>query len=208
MLGPDALSDRELLALILRNGRPGESAVDLAGTLLAKFGGLSGLSSALPEEIAVIPGIGPAKAAALVAAFRLGALVARRDCSTTILARLADIARVASEHLTALRRERLLVLVCDGGNRLTRVAPVADGSMDRCLVPLREILNYVIRNDGRAFALAHNHPSGDPSPSQADRASTVLVSEGARVVGLRFLGHVVVCDDGWESCSSPGLERA
>lgn len=201
-LGPDALSERELLALVLRNGRRGESAVDLAGTLLLKFGGLSGLSGALPEEIAAISGIGPAKAAAVVAAFRLGALAGRSNGCPPVLAEPADIALVASEHLTGLRRERLLVLVCDGGNRLTKVAPVADGSMDRCLVPVREILNVVLRHDGRAFALAHNHPSGDPEPGRHDRESTVAVASAAKQVGLRFLDHVVVASGGWRSACS------
>ncbi len=201
-LGPDALSERELLALVLRNGRRGESAVDLAGTLLVKFGGLTGLSGARPEEIAAISGIGPAKAAAVVAAFRLGALAGRRNGVTAVLSESADIALVASEHLTGLRRERLLVLVCDGGNRLTKVAPVAEGSMDRCLVPVREILNIVLRHDGRAFALAHNHPSGDPEPSRHDREATVAVASAAKQVGLRFLDHVVVASEGWRSACS------
>ena len=73
--------------------------------------------------------------------------------------------------------------------------------MDRALVPVREILNAVLRHDGRAFAVAHNHPSGDPSPTEADMTATALVLAGARAVGLRFLGHVVVAQDGWERVS-------
>ncbi|HLQ52969.1 MAG TPA: DNA repair protein RadC [Streptosporangiaceae bacterium] len=196
-VGVEALSERELLALVLRNGRTGESAIDLAGSLLAAFGGLSGLARALPEELAMIPGVGQAKAASLIAALRLGALVGS-EVERPVLRSSTDIARVAAEHLRGLRRERVLVLVCDGANRLIQVVTVSEGSLDRSLVPVREILNAVLRHDGRAFALAHNHPSGDTTPSDADRHATTNVMAGAQTVGLRFLDHLVMCCDRWE----------
>jgi DNA repair protein RadC len=204
-VGVEALSERELLALVLRNGRTGESAVDLAGSLLAAFGGLTGLTLALPEELAMVRGIGQAKAASLVAALRLGAM-AGREVNKPVLRSSADIARVATEHLRGLRRERVLVLVCDGANRLMQVVTVAEGSMDRSLVPVREILNAVLRHDGRAFALAHNHPSGHPTPSDADRRATIDAMAGAKAVGIRFLDHLVMCRDSWER-ATPELRR-
>ena len=94
-----------------------------------------------------------------------------------------------------MRRERVMVLVCDAANRLRRTVIVSEGSIDRSLVPVREILNAVLRHDGRAFAIAHNHPSGNPEPSEADRRATAEVRDAASVVGLRFLGHVVVAGD-------------
>ncbi len=114
----------------------------------------------------------------------------------------ADVADVAMRELAGLRRERVLVLVCDAANRLRRTVVVSEGSIDRSLVPTREILNAVLRHDGRAFALAHNHPSGDPNPSAADREATAAVAAAAKVVGLRFLGHVVIAGDSWESASA------
>jgi DNA repair protein RadC len=201
-LGVESLSERELLALVLRNGRTGESAVDLAGSLLATFGGLNGLARALPEELAAVPGVGLAKAASLVAAFRL-AVLASRVIEAPVLKSSADIASVAAEHLRGLRRERVLVLVCDGANRLLQVVTVSEGSLDRSLVPVREILNAVLRHDGRAFALAHNHPSGDATPSDADRRATVQVIAGAQAVGARFLDHVVVARGRRESVTGP-----
>lgn len=197
-LGVESLSERELLALVLRNGRTGESAVDLAGSLLATFGSLNALAQALPEELAAVPGVGLAKAASLVAAFRLGVL-AGRTTDIPMLRSSADIARVAADHLQGLRRERVLVLVCDSANRLLQVVTISEGSMDRSLVPVREILNAVLRHDGHAFALAHNHPSGDATPSDADRRATVQVIAGARTVGARFLDHVVVARCRWKS---------
>jgi DNA repair protein RadC len=194
--GVDALSERELLALVLRSGRPGESALDLAAALLADFGGLDGLSGARPEELAGRPGVGPAKAAALVAALRLG----RLGSSEVVPRRLgsaADIAAAVWGLLDGQRRERVVVLVCDAANQLLRTVLVSEGAVDRSMLPVREILNAVLRHDGRAFAVAHNHPSGDPEPSDADVRATDEVTAAARTVGLRFLDHVIVAGGEW-----------
>jgi DNA repair protein RadC len=195
--GVEALSERELLALVLRQGRRGESAVDLGAALLAAYGGLAGIAAARPEELASCPGIGMAKAAALLAAFRLGALASTAPSEHPVLSSPEDVARVAGRDLSGLRRERVLVIVCDAGNRVLRTVVVSEGSVDRSLVPVREILNAVLRNDGRAFALAHNHLTGDPTPSDADRRATEDVAAAARTVGVRFLGHVVVAGEKW-----------
>ena len=196
--GCEALSERELIALVLRNGTRRESALDVAGSLLSEYGSLHALAQARPEELATRNGIGQAKAAALVAAFQLG----RRASDVAVLPILrgpADVAAVARRELDGLRRERVLVLVCDAANRLRRTVMISEGSIDRSLLPVREILNAVLRHDGRAFALAHNHPSGDPEPSAADRRVTADVITAARVTGLRFLGHVVIAGTRWYS---------
>lgn len=198
--GAEALTERELLALVLRNGTRGVSALDLASELLADYGSLGALSLARPEELAARSGIGATKAAALVAAFQL----ARRTNSgpePIVLRRAADVAAVAQRELDGLRRERVLVLVCDAANHLRRTVVVSEGSIDRSLVPVREIMNAVLRHDGRAFAVAHNHPSGDPEPSDADRRATEEVKAAAKMTGLRFLGHVVVSTEDWRPVS-------
>lgn len=195
--GVDALGERELLALLLRNGTRGASALDLADELLVEFGGLTGLAAARPEELAARRGVGAAKASALIAGFALGRRAAGSPDAPKRLLSCADVARVAAEVLAGARRERVLVLVCDSGNRLRRTEAVSDGAVDRAMVPVREILNVVLRHDGRAFALAHNHPGGDPAPSDADLAATTAVRAGAAAVGLRFLGHVVVAGQRW-----------
>lgn len=190
--GPDALSTPELLALVLRHGHRGVSAVELATRLLASYGGVAGLLEALPEELAQEPGVGPAKAAALIAALRLGARERDENDALRTLTRPEDVAAVAEVELVGCRRERVLILICDSGNRLRRVVRLTDGSVDRSLFPVREALNAVLRHDGRAFAVAHNHPSGDPTPSEHDRRATRQLTTGAAAVGLRFLGHVIV----------------
>lgn len=205
-IGAEALSDRELLALILRSGRSGESAVDLAGELLVRFGGVRGLAMARVEELETAAGVGPAKAAAIVAAFRLATRIGGNGAAA-LLGSHEDVARVAHQHLGGLRRERVIALVCDAGHHLLQVVSVSEGSIDHALVPIREILNAVLRHDGRAFALAHNHPAGDPTPSEADRAATCSVESAAATVGLRFLGHVVICPNGEWARVTAGVER-
>lgn len=199
--GVEALSERELLALVLRNGAPGLSALDLAGDLLGEYGSLRALAAARPEELASRRGIGAAKAAAVVAALQLGRRADVDRPATEVLRRPADIAAVAVRELRDLRRERVIVLVCDSVNRLLRIVVVSEGSLDRSLLPVREILNAVLRHDGRALALAHNHPGGYADPSEADRKANDEVRQAARVAGVRFIGHVVVAGDDWREVS-------
>lgn len=198
MLGPHALADTELLALLLGQGTRGQSALELAAALLGEYGGLAGLAAARPEELARRAGIGPAKAATVIAAFHLGT----RSRTTEAVPQLgapADIARVALPLFAGARVERLLVLVCDAQNRLRHRAFVAEGAIDHVAVPVREILNTVLRHDGRAVAIAHNHPSGDPTPSPDDRRASTLLHHATHTVGLRFLDHVVIAGETWST---------
>jgi len=149
--GPEALTERELLALVLHNGTRGVSALDLAAELLASYGSLGALATARPEELAGRRGVGAAKAAAIVAAFQL-ARRAETAQEPVVLRRPGDVAGVARRELCGPRRERVLVLVCDASNRLRRTVIVSEGAIDRSLVPVREVLNAVLRHDGRAFA--------------------------------------------------------
>ena len=195
--GAHVLTDRELLALVLRNGTYGMSALDLAARLLADYGALRDLGAARPEELAPKHGIGRVKAACLVGAFELGRRAGADASEFPVLRHPQDVARIAHRELANARRERVLVLVCDASNRVRQRVAVSEGALDRAMLPVREILNAVLRHDGRAFAIAHNHPDGDPEPSDADRRATVAVQDAARVVGLRFLGHVVVAAENW-----------
>jgi DNA repair protein RadC len=202
-LGAGALSDQELLAILLRSGARGAGATDLAARLLANHGGVHALASVKPEELAATTGIGLAKAASLVAAFELGRRAAHPE-EQVLIRSAEDVARVARRYLDGQRRERVLVLVCDASNNLKHTVVVSEGSIDRSLVPVREILNAVLRHDGRAFALAHNHPGGSCKPSPADERATQEVREAAGVVGVRFLGHVVLSASGWATINSGG----
>ncbi|WP_406270744.1 DNA repair protein RadC [Nocardia sp. NBC_00881] len=200
-LGPQALTDVELLALLLRHGRRGASALDLAVELLVEHGGLAGLAAARPEELSRGAGVGVAKASAIIAAFHLGARARAGGDPPIRLATPADVASAARPLFAGARVERLLVLVCDAQNRLRRKVFVAEGAVDQVAVPVREIMNTVLRHDGRAFAVVHNHPSGDPTPSVDDRRATTFLADAAHTVGLRFLDHVVIAGEEWASAS-------
>ncbi|MEV0075584.1 DNA repair protein RadC [Nocardia neocaledoniensis] len=198
LLGPHALSDGELLALLLGQGTRGLSALELAAQLLGEYGGLAELAAARPEELARRAGIGPAKAATVIAAFHLGTR-SRTTESVPQLSTPADIARVAVPLFAGARVERLLVLICDTQNRLRHRAFVAEGAIDHVAVPVREVLNTVLRHDGRAFAVIHNHPSGDPTPSTDDRRASTLLATAATTVGLRYLDHLVIAGESWST---------
>jgi DNA repair protein RadC len=196
--GVDALGAEELIALILQAGHPGQKGLETARRLASEYGSISRLGRARPEELTALSGMTPEQAAALVSSFRLARLAGSNSAPLNLRS-AADVAAVAMRELEAATRERAIVLVCDAANQLLRVVPVSEGSLDRAFLPVREVLNAVLRNDGRAFAVAHNHPSGDTTPGAEDLRATGELRTAARAVGLRFLDHVVVAGDDWRS---------
>lgn len=199
--GVGALSDAELVAILLGTGRRDCNAVMLAQEVLFRCGGVAGLGRCGVPELARLDAVGPAKASRLVAALALGGR-ARSSEDHPRLTDSATIASVARARLGGGRVERLVVLVADSGLRLRHREEVAVGSASTCTVPVREVLSAVLRHDGVSFALAHNHPGGDPHPTTADRSATDLVADAAVKVGLRFLDHVVVTDTDWRSITA------
>jgi DNA repair protein RadC len=197
-LGPGALSDAELVALVAGIEGQGRNDVAVGHELIVEVGGLRRLAAAFPEELTRSSGIGPTGAARLIAAFELAARATAAP-TTRVVDSAAAIAELASPVLARERREKVVVLVADAANRVLRLVPVATGGMDSSPLPVREVLQAVLRYDGRAFALGHNHPSGDPTPSRHDREATAGVSRAADAVGLRFLDHVVVAGGSWRS---------
>lgn len=196
-LGTAALADRELLAVLLgTGGSPGVGAHTLAEQLLAHFGSVAAISRAHPADLATITGVGPAKAAMLVCAFELARRGTVPEERVTITGS-EQIVSVAAPLLRGRSRERLVVVSCDRVNRVLGCDVLSEGSADRSLMPIRESIVAVLRRDGKAFAIAHNHPSGNPIPSQNDIESTMDLSKAAQAVGLRFIEHLVVTDTSW-----------
>jgi DNA repair protein RadC len=194
--GVDSLSAEELVALVLQTGQRGQGGLATARRLACEFGSISRLAGAGPEELATLSGLTPEQAAALASSFRLARL-AESEPVPVRLASSADVAAIATRELESATRERVIVLVCDAANQLRQVVKVSEGSLDRAFLPAREILSAVLRHDGRAFAVAHNHPSGDCAPSAADIRNTQGLVAGSRTVGLRFLDHIIVGENGW-----------
>lgn len=200
-VGAVALSDAELVAIHLGSGSHGQSASVLASQLLRDFGGVAGLARAEVDELCRHPGVGPAKACRLVAAFAL----ADRASGTggrPLVRTTADIANVAIPRIGRARTEHVLLLLLDGSHRVCRVLDVAKGGATSSVVPVREVLSLALRYDAVAIALAHNHPSGSLAASPEDVAVTARLRKGADQVGVRFLDHVIVAGDRWSSVSA------
>ncbi|WP_030172973.1 JAB domain-containing protein [Spirillospora albida] len=195
-LGVEALSERELLALVLGAGLPGRDAIELAAVLIDARGGLAALARTDPHVLKTLPGVGPAKAARVAAAFELARRATRGTERRTICGS-ADLAAVAAPFLCGLRHERVVVVACDGNGGVLRVVPLTEGAADRSLIPVRDVLSTVLAVGGVRFGVAHNHPSGRLEPSAADIQVTRLLCEGAETVGLRFIGHLVLTETDW-----------
>lgn len=200
-LGPVALTNEELLALLLRTGIPGEGVLDRARSLLASRGGLIGLAGLTAAELSAERGIGPARAATLVAAIE----IARRLPAETLSGRdLLNEPRLVKEFLRQVQaddnQERTGALYLNARNRLLKNEPeIYRGTLDRAVVEPREILRRALLGRAAAVILYHNHPSGDPTPSREDREFTRRLAAASESVGVRLLDHIVI---GRESCVS------
>ena len=202
--GALALSETELLAVVLGSGTPGLPVRAIAESLLALGPGLLELSRRDPRELTYLPGVGPARAAQLAASLELGR---RAQLSVDRRPRLrtpAEIYQYLSPALRSLRREVFHVLSLNGRNVLLGDARVAEGSMNACPVDPREVFSAALAARATAIVLAHNHPSGDPEPSEMDIALTEQLVEGGRILGIRVLDHLIVGDDGYVSLLERG----
>ncbi|MCB9868606.1 MAG: DNA repair protein RadC [Planctomycetes bacterium] len=192
-VGEGRLSDAESLALVLRCGRAGENAEAMALRLLLRFGGLAGLACAELRELAAEPGIGPVRAAALQAAFGLARrLVELRLRPGTPIRSAVDVARVVRETARSVRRESFYALLVDARHRVLGLRVVSVGSLSSAPVHPREVFAAAVREGAAALVLAHNHPSGDATPSAEDREVTARLRESGELLGITVLDHVVV----------------
>lgn len=199
--GGRSLSDSELLAVLLRTGRAGVSVLQLAMDLLREHGGLSGLLSATPHSLRR-SGIGPAKAASLLAALEISRRLVREERldRERPLARAEDAAWYLSIHYQSCDQEVMGALFLDARHRLLGERELFRGTINRMAVEPREILKECLQRGAVAIYLFHTHPSGDPSPSGADVVFTNRMIEAAEIIGIRLVDHVVVGAGGkWTS---------
>jgi DNA repair protein RadC len=205
-LGAEALSDVELLALLLRTGDRQADALGVARDLLARTGGLHGLARAEPHALVGARGIGPAKSATLRAALELGRrLAAGRLRPGSPIRSAEDVHRHLHPRLRHLPHELFLVLLLDGRHRLIRHEVVSQGTLTASLVHPREVFRPALREPAAALVLVHNHPSGDPTPSAEDREVTQRLARAGEILGVRVLDHVVVAERGYCSMREEGL---
>jgi len=206
--GPEALTNAELLAILLRTGNAstGESALDHARLLLDRFGGLKGIDTALIRELSAIKGIGPAKTAQLKAGLEIGRRLSQEKWDPGAPFRSAeDVFRHFAHRLGKEKREIFYVVLLTNKNRKIREVKVSEGSLTASLVHPREVYNPVIRESAAAVIFVHNHPSGDPAPSPEDLEITRRLKDVGDVMGVRVLDHVVIGHNRYYSLSDQGL---
>jgi DNA repair protein RadC len=204
-LGPSALSDAELLALLLRTGERGADAHAVAARLLEHHGGLFGLARAEPSELDGARGIGPAKSAALAASLELGRRIASRRLQPgTAIRGPADVFAHFHPSLRLAAHEKFIALLLDGRQRVLREHVVSQGTLTASLVHPREVFRPALREPAAALILVHNHPSGDPTPSPEDREVTQRLVRAGDLLGVKVLDHVVVAERGYCSLKEDG----
>ncbi len=192
-LGPSALTTAELLAILLRTGTAREDVLQVASRLLQERSGLRGLASTTLATLSESHGMGPAKAATIGAAFELGRRMAMEgEVLRPTVGSPSDIVKLLQPEMELLEQEELRVLVLDTRNHVLTQATVYRGSANTAGGRVAEMFREVIRQNGTAIALAHNHPSGDPAPSRSDIEFTSAVVEAGALLDVRVLDHVVI----------------
>jgi len=191
--GIGSLTDAELLAIFIRTGQPGRNALVIASELLNRSGGLIALSR--DDALAIrqrVSGIGKAKSIELAAAFEIGKRLARNREERPVLDTPERIYEVFGQEFLALRRESLRAILLDTKLRLLLVEEIALGSINECVAHPREIFRPAIIHCAYALVVVHNHPSGDPQPSAADRRLTSSLREAASLLQINLIDHMIL----------------
>jgi DNA repair protein RadC len=204
--GADALSDAELLAIFLRTGVQGRSAVDLARDLLAEFGGLIGLLSASHAEFCRAKGLGTAKYAQLRAVLELSQRYLRAEISERDVLTSPEATRAyLKSRLRVYPHEVFACLFLDNRHRVIEYRELFRGTIDGASVHPREVVREAMRWNAAAVIFAHNHPSGVAEPSQADVRITERLRDALALVDVRVLDHIVIGEGGGTSFAERGL---
>jgi DNA repair protein RadC len=191
--GAEALSNAELIAIVLRTGTKGLSALHVAERLLKDFGTLHDLAHASMEELQKVPGVGRDKAVGLKAAFTLALKMARElQREAPLLDTPEQVAAALREECRGRDSERLMVLLLNTRRRLLRIELGPEGTLDTLLVHAREVFRPAIAAGAAAVVLAHNHPSGDPTPSEADIKVTRDLIRAGQLLKIEVLDHVIL----------------
>lgn len=199
--GAASLADSELIAILLRTGMVGANAIQVARDLLKRHGSLRGLSRCSVDELAKIPGIGFAKAAQLTAAFDLGNRLAREALANQKIDSPELVNELVGGEMRMLRKEAMRVVSLDTRYHLIRIEDVSSGTVNESIAHPREIFRPAVIASAYAVIIVHNHPSGDPSPSQADHSLTRRLAEAAELMQIKLLDHVII---GAQSSKGPG----
>jgi len=190
--GPESLSDGELLAVLIRIGKKGQSAEDLGRQILTQFNGISGIERAHVEELLSVSGMGIAKAAQLKAAIEIGKRIRMQDFRPRNFANATEIASYIRPKFEGKRQELFLAILLDGQNQLLAEKTIAEGIPTQATVYIRRVMEEALRVSASAFVVVHNHPSGNPTPSSGDDDTTHDLKQAADLLNLIFLDHLII----------------
>jgi len=204
--GAEALTEAELLAIILRTGDGTLSALDLAQHMLERCQGFRGLDASSIDELCEIRGVGPAKAAQIKAALAIGRkLLDAKPPERQQIQTSRDVFDYLHSRLRNQPREVFIMLLLTLRNKLIKEQKLFEGTLDESLVAPREVLKEAINGKAAAVIFVHNHPSGEPSPSQNDREITKQLVAACKTAGVNVLDHVIIGDGKFFSFADEGL---
>jgi DNA repair protein RadC len=205
--GPQHLTEAELLGILLGKGIRKKTAIDLARELLERHESLQKLFSRSPEELRALKGIGTAKAAVLSAAFELARRVQSQQGAggKPSFKKSSDVANHYLPLMRDLRKEVFRVLLLNRANRLIKEVSVSEGTLDASIVHPRDVFREALLEPAAGIILIHNHPSGNPSPSEEDLRITKQLVEAGRLLGIRVYDHIIVAGASYRSLADDGL---
>lgn len=208
--GAQALSDAELLAVIIRSGNRHESALSLCQRLLADDrteGGLTAILDNSLEELMALPGIGKVKAVQLKAAVEIGsrAVVAAKSRNRHQIHSPEDAILLLDHEMRSLPREELRIVLLDIRNRVIRISRISEGGLSASVVFPRDLFREAVKANAAGMILAHNHPSGDSTPSREDLDTTRRLTEIGEMMGIRIVDHLILASGGSVSFKQHGL---
>ena len=204
--GADKLSDTELLAILLRIGSNGLSAVDMARDLIKKFGSFRDIDTKSISELKGIKGLGIAKIAQIKAAIEIGKRFLQEKSLKKIKIKTSkDIVDIFMPYMRDTKKEIFKAILLDGKNKIIKDVTISEGTLNKGIVHPREVIKEAINESASAFILLHNHPSGEPEPSQDDIEITNRLISACQIVGIRVLDHVVFGDNKYYSFYNEGL---
>jgi DNA repair protein RadC len=207
-LGGDALSDAQLLAILIGSGSSGanKSAIDICRDLLKVFGSLSNLDRASINELCKVKGIGLAKATQIKAALEVGKRMAStRAGNTAKMTTSRAFVEYFAPFMKNLRKEIVKVALLDNKLKIIKDFVISEGSVNSSIVHPREVMIPAIKESASKIVLVHNHPSGDPSPSQADIEITHRVSKAGDIIGIKLLDHIIIGGTEFYSFADEGM---
>jgi DNA repair protein RadC len=204
--GPQPLSEAELVGILLGKGTRKKTAIDLARELLDRYGSLQKLFSRSPSELMKVKGIGSAKAATLSAVFELVRRIqSQRDIPGASFKRSSDVANHYLPLMRDLRKEVFKILLLNRANRFIRDVTISEGTLEASIVHPRDVFREAILEPASGVILIHNHPSGNPSPSEEDLRITKQLVEAGRLLGIKVYDHIILAGENYRSLADDGL---